>query len=212
VDPLADRYVGFSPYNYVVGNPNSLIDPDGMQVAELTAGGFEEYGANWAGLAGSDPCETQPALCTPGGVESMAFTASAGVGAFAFNFEIGSVISLDTGLTLDYLRWGGSAGVGASAGVEVTYQEGSLLDFLEGVDQPEANFVELAELELPAGFSPFAINLPVDAWRPGESWSMTGFGGSLGVGWWAGLNGVGKTVYGDPDQPERSQWAQPRSR
>jgi RHS repeat-associated protein len=29
VDPLADRYAGYSPYNYVLGNPNSLIDPDG---------------------------------------------------------------------------------------------------------------------------------------------------------------------------------------
>jgi RHS repeat-associated protein len=29
VDPLADRYAGYSPYNYVLGNPNSLVDPDG---------------------------------------------------------------------------------------------------------------------------------------------------------------------------------------
>jgi murein DD-endopeptidase MepM/ murein hydrolase activator NlpD len=36
VDPLADRYAGQSRYNYVLGNPNSFIDPDGMQVAELS--------------------------------------------------------------------------------------------------------------------------------------------------------------------------------
>jgi hypothetical protein len=29
VDPLADQYAGHSPYNYVLGNPNSLVDPDG---------------------------------------------------------------------------------------------------------------------------------------------------------------------------------------
>ncbi|WP_175489244.1 RHS repeat-associated core domain-containing protein [Neolewinella agarilytica] len=29
VDPLASKFPGWSPFNYVVGNPNSLIDPDG---------------------------------------------------------------------------------------------------------------------------------------------------------------------------------------
>ena len=33
VDPLADAYTGWSPYNYVMGNPINNIDPDGRSVA-----------------------------------------------------------------------------------------------------------------------------------------------------------------------------------
>jgi RHS repeat-associated protein len=29
VDPLADRFAGWSGYNYVMGNPSGLVDPDG---------------------------------------------------------------------------------------------------------------------------------------------------------------------------------------
>ncbi|QOJ28869.1 MAG: RHS repeat-associated core domain-containing protein [Ignavibacteriales bacterium] len=32
VDPLADKYPGWSPYNYVMGNPLNSFDPDGKEV------------------------------------------------------------------------------------------------------------------------------------------------------------------------------------
>ena len=36
VDPLAEKYAGFSPYNYTLNNPVMLVDPNGMSVDPFT--------------------------------------------------------------------------------------------------------------------------------------------------------------------------------
>ena len=46
VDPLFEKYVGMSPYNYCAGNPVKLVDPDGRVFTEETeawAKRMEEY-------------------------------------------------------------------------------------------------------------------------------------------------------------------------
>ena len=47
VDPLFEKYVGMSPYNYCAGNPVRLVDVDGMENKE-SSGNFKSNCENTA--------------------------------------------------------------------------------------------------------------------------------------------------------------------
>jgi len=50
VDPLAEKYLGHSPYNYVLGNPVKYIDPDGRDVWERdNSTGFSRHISTFGG-------------------------------------------------------------------------------------------------------------------------------------------------------------------
>ncbi|MFZ1288494.1 MAG: RHS repeat-associated core domain-containing protein [Melioribacteraceae bacterium] len=53
VDPLADKYPGWSPYNYVMNNPLNIIDPNGDSTFVLKNGNGT-YTVNGGKLSGTD--------------------------------------------------------------------------------------------------------------------------------------------------------------
>ncbi len=45
VDPMWEKYAGMSPYNYCMGNPVKMVDPDGRDVKNGHEAEIEEYSA-----------------------------------------------------------------------------------------------------------------------------------------------------------------------
>jgi RHS repeat-associated protein len=56
-DPLADKYPGFSPFNYCVNNPLRLVDPVGMSFSDFTTVTSQ---ANWNGDKNDEHYDNSP--------------------------------------------------------------------------------------------------------------------------------------------------------
>lgn len=108
MDPLAGEYAGWSPYNYVLGNPIKFVDPDGMQVDDIIIRGSGGSTFNWtvgSTYDGDDEFIQQAvsALNTLGADPSTANFTFHGTKASGVVFEGNAVLDYASGGKKDHL-------------------------------------------------------------------------------------------------------------
>jgi hypothetical protein len=128
-----------------------------------------------------------------GPVASLAISGAAAIGPIGGNFEVGVAMNLRNGQFIGYARGGNSLGGGASAGVEIAAQKGSLNDFM-GTGDVNAN---AKELEGSAGMIGGNLVLGGEKWLPagGGVSAGAGIGGFLNLTSGTAVSPVGGNLY-----------------
>jgi hypothetical protein len=114
-------------YGYANGDPVNYSDPFGLYADRQDEGASE--------------------CCEEGGTVAVAVSGGAALSTVGANFELGIVFSLSNGTFSLFAGAGNSIGAGASFGLEVTAQRGSIADFLGGSDMNS----NASELEISGG-------------------------------------------------------------
>jgi len=168
---------GRKPQRRLADEQFTQEDPIGI------AGGLNLYGyaggdpINFSDPFGLCPDEDDP-NCEDGVITTVSISGSAAVLIYGGNVEAGIAFH-SNGYQVAYVRGGQSVGVGASAGVEVAVQRGSLSDFLEATD-----VAQIGEVEMSVG-TRVGGNLPMSF----DPTAVDGGGFNLGFGFFVGLNG-----------------------
>jgi hypothetical protein len=118
-------------------------------------------------------CEPKPAceLSQNGPVVSVAISGGAALSTIGANFEAGFAMNTRNGRAIGYVRAGNSIGAGATLGVELVGQRGSLDEFVGSNDLNQ----NVAELEIGAIVG---LNLPLE----GRARRPSGVGANVGKG------------------------------
>ncbi|QQS36979.1 MAG: hypothetical protein IPM56_03210 [Ignavibacteriales bacterium] len=173
VDPLADKYPGWSPYNYTMNNPLRYFDPNGMSVATPTPDDEKKN---------SKTTEKKETKNNQKGLNITAFSGAIALGG-GYNFEIGIGMDAQGNFKL-FGSFGPSVGVAANIGLESVYMP----DFTTEDLQTTNNMNETtSEIEIPLVAPGLGINVVLDSQN--NSHTPRGVGLNLSVGAGGSMNG-----------------------
>ena len=181
VDPLADDYASWSPYNYVMGNPVKLIDPDGRSVESTIV---EENEDGTFSVIGGDPNDGDREIYIDDGSGGKGEKLGESLTSHSFFGDddqaiVGAVINLNSTEGQDFLE------------SEIVATDIGLIEYIANAKGGEPLDFKTRDIEnRPAGTSREQYQYRGSVTSSGKIGSARDFG-NIGAGIVAGRNGLG---------------------